>query len=604
MTRRALSTAAALLVLALVAAAYWPVLHAGLVWDDKTIFHDNAWLRYGDGWKDFIFHNFFDWSEYFRPLVVGLFVFEARGLDGASGAMHLVSLGLHLANTALVGLLARSVLKAFVPGAGRALFPALAMLVYGLHPALVEPVVWIACQADLLVTLFMLIGLLCNQLLVRGSTRAACVGLAFLAAACCKESAFPFPLLLLIVDWLCSDAQPAAGFGQRLRALWRRQKWVYLSVLAAGCAYLALRYWALGMMIHPAAREPLLSFARLQTASFLFITYWRLLLWPMRGLGPLHEIDTHPFAIASAGSLAIDLAALAIVAGAGYFALRRKPLACAVLAASVVLLPVLHVLPVRFEVSLYHERYAMTALALLCALWPAALAGAASPRLASPLLKGVACLLLAAWLGLALVNVRVTVPLWSDETKLWQWVLRDHPESVTARDHLLSTYMERGDYAAAQPLADALVAESAPCANCMINAASLALARGDAARASVALEKASGQHLQSQPRQLQGFVLATGQLRELKRDLAGAEEAYRDAITLEPFDPEAQMTLALLLAREKRESEARAACAQALALFVPEERERRRQVFERTLAAASQAGPDSPPPGGPDPGKK
>ncbi len=36
------------------------------------------------------------------------------------------------------------------------------MLLYGIHPALIEPIVWIGCQAELMVTLLTLLAILFN----------------------------------------------------------------------------------------------------------------------------------------------------------------------------------------------------------------------------------------------------------------------------------------------------------------------------------------------------------------------------------------------------------------------------------------------------------
>ena len=63
-----------------------------------------AWLRYGDAWQHLIFRGLEDY--YWRPLVWALFVAEVRAFDVASGPMHLVSIGVHLANTWIVGMIA------------------------------------------------------------------------------------------------------------------------------------------------------------------------------------------------------------------------------------------------------------------------------------------------------------------------------------------------------------------------------------------------------------------------------------------------------------------------------------------------------------------
>jgi len=103
---RLIRAAASLAILAIVVVVYWPVSHARFVWDDNTCFHDSAWLREGSNWVNYALRGFCDWTNYFRPLVVALFVAEVRSFDVSPGPMHLVSLALHLANTLVVGLLA------------------------------------------------------------------------------------------------------------------------------------------------------------------------------------------------------------------------------------------------------------------------------------------------------------------------------------------------------------------------------------------------------------------------------------------------------------------------------------------------------------------
>jgi hypothetical protein len=129
---------AAALLLAFVAWLYWPVLNAGFVWIDKLNFVDSAGLRQGDAWKHLVLHDFNNWTQYFRPLVVALFAIQLRLFDALPGPMHTVSLAMHLANMLMVGLLAKRVC-----GASERNSPwlgLLAMVLYGLHPLLIEPV--------------------------------------------------------------------------------------------------------------------------------------------------------------------------------------------------------------------------------------------------------------------------------------------------------------------------------------------------------------------------------------------------------------------------------------------------------------------------------
>ncbi|HZP67269.1 MAG TPA: hypothetical protein VFB32_13285 [Rudaea sp.] len=564
-------------VLVAVVGVYWPVAHAGFVWDDKSAFHDVAWLRYGDAWWGFLLHGLNGWINYFRPLVIALFTAEVRAFDVAPGPMHLVSLVLHLADTVLVGLLAQR-LAALHGRTPRRYTAAAAMLVYGMHPALVEPVVWISCQFELVATLFVLLALYCNLAIASPLRRAAAVAGCFLLAACAKESAAALPLLLLIVDFVADYDD--AGLAPTLRRISRNRRGVYAAVLLAGLAYLAARYAALGHLLAPAGGAPLPGFARLQKICYAYANYWRIAVLPI-GAGPLHVVDDAAFSAIAPRLFAADLASVAIAA-LGIVGLRKgQAWGAAILAFSAALLPVLHIVPVDFVESVYHERYVMLALGVGCAWLPAAIGGFGARV---PLARVVGGVLALAWLVFAVADIRVTVPLWSDELALWQWALREDPDSIIAKDHLLTEYMSRGDEADARALATALVRAGTDCPNCMLNAAYVELMAGDLALASQALDRLkSSAAITYDPRLLHGYILASGELRAVQNDFAGAEDAYRDAIATDAYDPMPYTELALLLAKQARYAEARAAADKALALFAPDERARRSKVFDALI---------------------
>ena len=355
----------------LVALVYWPVYGAGLVWDDHTQFHDVAWLRNTSDWVQFALHGFSDWKNYFRPLGVALFAAETRLLDVAPAPMHLLSLGLHLINTLLVGALARAMAIASNPPARPWLLPCIAMLLFGLHPVLIEPVVWIASQFELLLTLFMLLGLLANLTLRNRAARAAIVALCFFLAACSKEAAIAFPLLLLIVDWLRPVETQTVDRPWQVVSVRLRQQWpIYLAVLVAGIVYLAARYWGLGFLMNSYGHTTSLSWPRVHLINFTYLAYWKLLVWPMAGLGPIHIVPAQQFADFTVATAATDAVALAIILIGFYLLWKRKLLGGLIMGVTAALLPVLHVIPIEFEESIYHDRYAMTAVAIVSALLP------------------------------------------------------------------------------------------------------------------------------------------------------------------------------------------------------------------------------------------
>lgn len=572
-------------VLAIIALVYSPVWHAEFVWDDKSTFLDTASLRSSDWWR-FLLAGVENWVNYFRPLVLALYSVEIRLFDAAPMPLHLVSLALHLANTLLVGMLGLRLQRDTTTL--RPYLAALSMLVYGLHPALVEPVVWVSCQYDLVATLFVLLALWLNLTVVRTIPRTLAVASCFFLAACAKESAACLPLLLALFDTVAlTGVRPVRDAMQRL---WRRQRLVYAGVLVAGIAYLLLRDFALGHLVKQIGGEHLFSTQHFQKICYTYLSYWRIGLWPMSGLGPLHIVDADRFAQHDLAMLGIDAASV-LIAGAGIASfLKGRPIGAFILAFSLALTPVLNIVPTLFVESLYHERYAMLAIAMGAVWLPAVVIAALRRTAGLRLLRAVLALGAAGWLVLAVFNVHATIPMWSDELNLWQWALRQNPDSIVVKDHLLSEYMRRGDYAAARGLASSLLDDKRRCANCLLNIANLSLLYGDSENAAKALARIrnEGMELLYEPKLRQGFMVATGELEEMKGATADAESSFRDAIAADPHDPLAVEQLAYLLARQGKLSEAQVAADKAIGLFAPAEREAHRRSLDDFINAAKQ----------------
>ncbi|MBE1160426.1 tetratricopeptide repeat protein [Dyella acidiphila] len=588
---------AAVAVILLIAWIYWPVTHAGFVWDDVIDFQKNAWLRHGDDWKQFLFNRFNDWANYFRPLGVAALTLEVRAFDVTPGPMHLTSLVMHLLDTLLVGLLALHLGSRTWPSGKRLFSLVLPMLVYGLHPLLVEPVVWIGCQYDLLATLFTLLGLLANMCIERRFVRTIAVALCFFLAACAKESAAMFPLMLVIFDWFDLDAPADASLLARLRMLLARNWPVYAAVFGAGAVYLCLRHWALGGFIPSLGDEPLPLFARLQEIAFLYVHYWHMFLWPAADMGPIHPVPAQQFLVFSAhGAINMLLMAVLVLAGA-MLTLRRSYLGGLILLITVALLPVLHIIGVSFDASLYHERYAMTALAIACAWLPRTLLDIRIPERVAGLSSLAGFALLAVWLALSCMNVRAATPLWSTQIALWQWADAMHPDTVEAKDQLISAYMDAGYHAKAWQVIDQVMAEHMQCTNCMLNAASLAAGENAPDRASFFLDKIKNDPELRASSNLYRFYLGLqAEVLLLQHKYPEAEQMARSSIAMNDLDPEPQLLLALTLASEGKLDEAARVESTAIQLLPPDERAQRQQAYSSFLAslrtpAAGENGP-------------
>lgn len=570
-------------VVAIVAAVYAQVWHAEFVWDDKLCMRSGIWLGDSATWRDAVVDGNCPWSNYFRPFAVAVLALQLRVFEVQPGPMHVVSLLLHLTNTLLVLLLARRLMPAEMAGSK---LPALFALIFGLHPALVEPVVWISCQFELLLTLFSLLALLFNAAIAAASTRAAAVALAFFLAACSKEAACVLPALVFLGD-VYVEARRNGNRGALLGQVMRRQAWVYGALVAAGVAYLALRFLSFGHALLPTGRIEGFGLARFQEVMWTYVSYLRVVVWPMVDLGPLHEAHSGQFAAASWSNIAADAGGLAVVVAGVVLALRRKGLGLVILAVSAALLPVLHVVPLAFTESVFHERYAMLAVAVACSMLPGLFATGSdwSPRIIRILGMPVALL----WLGMALLAVRSTIPLWSTDLNLWRWAVERDPRSALATGNLLTAYASLDDPARARQFADNVIGSDLHCPNCVLNAASIYVAQGDAARAEAALARLDHERSFLYDRQaLQFYLLTKGGLLELQGDAAGAEVAYRESIRLSPLDPAPRVALALLLARSGRTEDARAAISAAIELLAPNERAEAQSRFEAQLRSATR----------------
>jgi hypothetical protein len=531
-------------VLLVIARVYWPILHANFIWDDWPSFRDLQ----GDQWLHFVFRDFNQWTIYFRPLVVAFLALQVKLFQGAPGPMHAVSLVLHLLNVTLVGVLAYRV--GSITGASRdrqRWVTLICMLLFGLHPALIETVSWIGCQFDLVTTLLILLGLTANAYLQRPLLRAAALSLLFFLAACAKEAGVVFPMLVVLFDIALFARNPDRSISAIVRTLFRRNLAAYVGMVVAALAYLALRHWALNVSGAPKMIGTVIWFAQFQEICLTYLCYLKVIVWPMAGIGPLHPEDVVLFRAATPVSVLTCIAAIGIIVTGLYLAIKReRVLGYIILAVTISVLPVLRIVPVNLDHNLYHERYATLAVAMCCALlplirWPGTMALGVAGR-AGRLLVPVAIIF---WLALCVVDIRTLLPYWQNDIALWRWAMAVDPQSLVAKDNLLLAYERSGRLAEAQAFADELIADPTQCTSCMLHIAKIAVEHGDPARAAAALERASKSSLVRQSRDSrQLYYRELGRLMNLQGRHKEAREVLEASLTLNPKDSLAKDALA------------------------------------------------------------
>ncbi len=193
----------AILVLALTFAAHFRALQGQFVeWDDTIHITRNAAIR-GFTLDNLCLMFAHPTAKLYCPLTWLSFAVDYQVWGQRPFGYHLTNLLLHLANTLLVLVLVREILRdRFQHAAAAALLTA---AIFGVHPLRVESVAWATERKDVLFAFFYLGALLTYWRWLathKWRTYWACFGL-FVASALSKSTAVSFPIVLLIIDhWL------------------------------------------------------------------------------------------------------------------------------------------------------------------------------------------------------------------------------------------------------------------------------------------------------------------------------------------------------------------------------------------------------------------
>jgi protein O-mannosyl-transferase len=525
---------------------YLPALTHGFVWDDNYFLTELPYLRVPELWLPQLFEPLFVSRNYFRPLPLLSFVVEARLSELDPFVFHLTNLLLHAANTTLVVLLVRAAIPAGVAAATGA------GLLFAVHPALVENVAWISDRFDLLLVFFILLALVCESRIRRPQLRVAVVGGAFLLALLCKESAVVLLVLLPLWQMLRHSADTAWR-------PWRRNAWtrgdlaVWLALLLALAAYLALRFVALGGFYQ--SDSEMARGSGLQHLLLIGKTvgwYAVLAFWPFGQLAPVHPAPT-PVALGDAAAW-LGLAGMFVVGSALAYALvhlpqARRP-AFAALMALVALSPVANLVPLTIGDNLVHDRYLILSIGFLALSLALAWEAAGQRRIAT-LLAGV-------WAVAAALTVVALVPHWQSNLTLWRWAYETEPTSRIARETYVAALVNAQRFEETVAVARQALAVNPDGASTTHNLALALVQLGNDAEGELMARRAILQYQElyesdkarmfgrkermdiSEAYNLLGFI----QLRQGRLD--EAEQALRQSIELTPYLTRPHFNLALV----------------------------------------------------------
>lgn len=596
MTRdRLVARLALAVVLALAAFAFAPVLGNGFVnWDDQAnILENTAYRGLSPEHLRWMFTTFH--AGHYQPLA-----WITLGADYLVWGMrpfgyHLTSVVFHLANAALVFLLARRLLSAAQEGGDEraaarfrerrdggedarrepqgpriALAAALTAALFAIHPLRVESVAWATARRDVVSGFFFLVAVLAYVGSVDAASRSrggarglriASIG-AFALALLAKSIVAPLPLLLLVLD-----AYPL----RRLRAVNGGLRFAAVRIAIEKAPYFALALLAVlvGIAAQSANEDtPGLSefgvVDRAAIAAYGLAFYVRKTLLPA-GLSAAHILPPSfdPRALPFVASAAFVIGATAVLVAAR----RRWPAGLAAwVAYAAALAPVLGLVQVWRQIVA--ERYSYVA----CIAF-ALLAGAAALRLAAPRDDGrraprrtfpralLVAIALVAPLAILTWRTRTEAHAWRDTESLWKHALAANPRNYVALYNLGVEYSGRRDFAnAAEMYERALAARPGlPRADAGLGTAALALGRWDVAARHLAAAAAVNAN--------DALVLTNlAAARARLRDFAGALDAADRAIAIDASAAEAHANRGAALHGLARYDDAAAAYGEAARL--------------------------------------
>jgi tetratricopeptide (TPR) repeat protein len=431
------------LILLAGAAVYVGCLNYELVWDDLSILRHQV-FRDPQKLPALLTQDFRELTNreldapYYRPVMALSLAVDTWLWGPHPGLLRLTNLLLHLAATALVFAVA------VAAGAGR-LVAAVAALVFTLHPAHVEAVVFVSARDNLWVSVAALACLLAHRKAALPASRPRWGAIAIvlhLLALLSKEVAVVVPVLLILADGLCPPPHVRLPPAARWRWALRRA----LPYLGISLAVFASRLPAF-LEISEGRLAPADLWRRLPGALETLARYLRVLIVPAF-MHP-HYPQTRPVSFLAAW----PLAGLAMLIGAAALlglAWRRAPAAALAGAWTLAsLAPVVDLLPFSPRAMGLADRYlvlpSVGSSLLVAWLIGACLdppAGAApSPRRRLAGWAGL-CAILAAFPALLLGYA----PVWRDNLALFGRMAADAPNESLPLYRLGIAVMEAGDH--------------------------------------------------------------------------------------------------------------------------------------------------------------
>jgi len=538
-----------LIVVAVIAIVYLPALNNGLVWDDHITFEQAANYRQLD-FKG-IFHAITQpliyGGNYFRPLPVMSFMLQLKWFGLDTWGLHFFSLFVHILNTVMLTCLIWILLnKQGIKN--KLIYATVGGLVYGLHPALIEPTIFISSRFDLLTTFFLALVLILDQARLKTVIRFPGIALLFLFAALSKEMALALPACLPFFHIAMQSNRPTniRGIFERLREGGHIQS--YLAILLGGVIYLVFRYSVLGYFLQPVVVERGDIGNALQHVLLVGMSvfeYLKLIFLPFGNLTPAHQLSL-PIGNLSAqawSGIIILLFSIGLTLRQQW---RRRPNpGWYLLAIEGSLFPVLNVVLTNRPIDAFFAESFLVFPIFVTVLLVAVGWGRVKTLLQdsiSETVQNIFPVIPMAWIMLGFISVFLATGTWKDDASLWGYALK---KQKSVNQLVLNNYANGlildGKYIDALRLNQKATTlfPSDPGSWHSLASTLLALDQYSAA------EQAENRAIKLSPNRTQYYV-ALGTALQKQNQLDAAKEAYLKAYKIYPDYVPALTSLALL----------------------------------------------------------
>ena len=419
---------------------YLNATYGKFVYDDFKIIVENSFIKEWRYLPKVFTKDYFTISGEmsYRPLVtISYFIDYAFWRLNPFG-FHLTNVILHTANTVLLYLLLRTVLR-------NNKIILLSILFFVTHPILVETVNAVGYREDLFSATFLLVSLIyfikSDDLLCRGGsqkTRFSCYYaislIAYLCALFSKEMAITLPALMILFS-VFSNQKVWSG-------LVKRFKGIYIGYIAISISYLIIRFIVCSNPALKAAYQPGGFWVNTFTMIKILASYIKLSFFPLNlNADYVVPLVTYPLEGSFILSITFLISIFIIFA---ILCKTRNMFACWMAWFFITLLPVMNILPIG---NIMAERYLYIPVMGFCVakgiLIYRITDRTLSPR-AIPLRQIVQLVLVTLMIGGYGVSIIWKNGNWRDELTLWTKTVVRSPNSYRAHCNLGNVYIESG----------------------------------------------------------------------------------------------------------------------------------------------------------------